>query len=39
LAEGSAPLVERAAELCKRHGRAIASVTEARQLLGLKARV
>ena len=39
LAEGSAPLVARAAELCKRHGRAIASVAEARQLLGLKARV
>ncbi|MDB4968136.1 MAG: 3-keto-5-aminohexanoate cleavage enzyme [Myxococcales bacterium] len=38
LAEGSAPLVARAAELCKVHGRAIASVSEARTLLGLKAR-
>jgi 3-keto-5-aminohexanoate cleavage enzyme len=38
LAEGSAPLVARAAELCKRHGRAVASVSEAREMLGLKAR-
>jgi 3-keto-5-aminohexanoate cleavage enzyme len=37
LAEGSAPLVARAVELCQRRGRAIASVTEARQLLGLRA--
>jgi 3-keto-5-aminohexanoate cleavage enzyme len=35
LAEGSAPLVARAAELCARHGRKVASVTEARQMLGL----
>ncbi len=35
LAEGSAPLVARAAELCARHGRAVASIEEARQLLGL----
>lgn len=35
LAQGSAPLVARAAELCARHGRRVASVAEARQLLGL----
>ncbi|MGZ3404974.1 MAG: 3-keto-5-aminohexanoate cleavage protein [Polyangia bacterium] len=38
LAEGSAPLVERAVELCQRHGRQVATVAEARQMLGLKAR-
>ncbi|HEY7955505.1 MAG TPA: 3-keto-5-aminohexanoate cleavage protein [Polyangia bacterium] len=38
LAEGSAPLVARAAELCKARGRKVASVTEARALLGLSAR-
>jgi 3-keto-5-aminohexanoate cleavage enzyme len=38
LAEGSAPLVARAVELCERHGRKVATVTEARQMLGLKAR-
>jgi 3-keto-5-aminohexanoate cleavage enzyme len=37
LAEGSAPLVVRAVEICQRRGRAVASVTEARQLLGLAA--
>jgi 3-keto-5-aminohexanoate cleavage enzyme len=36
LAEGSAPLVARAVELCQRHGRAVASIAEARQLLGLR---
>ncbi|MGZ3438487.1 MAG: 3-keto-5-aminohexanoate cleavage protein [Polyangia bacterium] len=38
LAEGSAPLVERAVELCQRHGRQVATVAEARQMLGLKPR-
>ena len=38
LAEGSAPLVARAVELCGRHGRAVATVAEARAMLGLKAR-
>ena len=38
LAEGSAPLVARAVELCAQHGRAIATVAEARQLLGLPSR-
>jgi len=35
LAEGSAPLVARAAELCKARGRKVASVSEARAQLGL----
>ena len=35
LAEGSAPLVTRAVELCERHGRKVATVAEARALLGL----
>jgi 3-keto-5-aminohexanoate cleavage enzyme len=38
LAEGSAPLVKRAVELCERHGRKVATVAEARQMLGLKPR-
>jgi 3-keto-5-aminohexanoate cleavage enzyme len=38
LAEGSAPLVARAVELCERHGRKVASVEDARQLLGLASR-
>jgi 3-keto-5-aminohexanoate cleavage enzyme len=38
LAEGSAPLVARAVELCERHGRRVATVGEARGMLGLKAR-
>jgi 3-keto-5-aminohexanoate cleavage enzyme len=38
LAEGSAPLVARAVELCERHGRKVATVDEARALLGLKTR-
>jgi len=38
LAEGSAPLVARAAELCGRHGRKVATVAEARAILGLQAR-
>jgi 3-keto-5-aminohexanoate cleavage enzyme len=38
LAEGNAPLVARAVELCQRRGRAVATVAEARQLLGLRAR-
>jgi 3-keto-5-aminohexanoate cleavage enzyme len=38
LAEGSAPLVARAVELCERHGRKVATVSEARALLGLKTR-
>jgi 3-keto-5-aminohexanoate cleavage enzyme len=33
LAEGSAPLVEKAAALCRRAGRTIASISEARALL------
>jgi 3-keto-5-aminohexanoate cleavage enzyme len=37
LAEGSAPLVTRAVELCQRHGRAVATLAEARQILGLGA--
>ncbi len=36
LAEGNAPLVARAVEICQRRGRAVATVTEARQLLGLR---
>jgi len=39
LAEGSAPLVARAVELCERHGRKVASVDEARALLGVQKRV
>jgi 3-keto-5-aminohexanoate cleavage enzyme len=35
LAEGSAPLVARAVELCERHGRKVATVDEARALLGV----
>ena len=35
LAEGSAPLVARAVELCRRHGRKVATVAEARAQLGL----
>jgi 3-keto-5-aminohexanoate cleavage enzyme len=35
LAEGNAPLVAKAAELCQKRGRKIASVAEARALLGL----
>jgi 3-keto-5-aminohexanoate cleavage enzyme len=38
LAEGNAPLVARAVELCQRHGRTIASVAEARHALGLRGR-
>lgn len=38
LAEGSAPLVARAVELCERHGRKVATVDEARALLGLQKR-
>ena len=38
LAEGSAPLVARAVELCERHGRKVASVDEARALLGVRQR-
>ena len=38
LAEGSAPLVARAAELCGRHGRKVATVAEARAILGLPSR-
>ena len=34
LAEGSAPLVARAVELCQRHGRHVATVDEARAMLG-----
>ena len=37
LAQGSAPLVTRAVEICQRRGRAVATVTEARQILGLRA--
>ncbi len=36
LAEGNAPLVARAVELCERHGRKVATVDEARALLGVK---
>jgi 3-keto-5-aminohexanoate cleavage enzyme len=36
LAEGNAPLVARAVELCARHGRKVATVAEAREMLGLK---
>jgi 3-keto-5-aminohexanoate cleavage enzyme len=36
LAEGNAPLVARAVELCARHGRKVATVNEARAMLGLK---
>jgi 3-keto-5-aminohexanoate cleavage enzyme len=36
LAEGSAPLVQRAVELCQRHGRSVATVAEAREMLGLR---
>jgi 3-keto-5-aminohexanoate cleavage enzyme len=35
LAEGSAPLVERAVALCKQRGREVATVAQARVLLGL----
>jgi len=38
LAEGNAPLVARAVELCARNGRAVANVNEARQMLGLARR-
>jgi 3-keto-5-aminohexanoate cleavage enzyme len=38
LAEGSAPLVARAVELCGQHGRAVATVAQARAILGLPAR-
>jgi 3-keto-5-aminohexanoate cleavage enzyme len=38
LAEGSAPLVARAAELCQAHGRAIATAADARSLLGISRR-
>ncbi|HEX8952286.1 MAG TPA: 3-keto-5-aminohexanoate cleavage protein [Polyangia bacterium] len=38
LAEGSAPLVARAVELCERHGRKVATIDEARALLGLAGR-
>jgi 3-keto-5-aminohexanoate cleavage enzyme len=37
LAEGSAPLVQQAVERCRARGRAVATVAEARQMLGLKA--
>ena len=36
LAEGKAPLVARAVELCARHGRKVATVAEARAILGVK---
>jgi 3-keto-5-aminohexanoate cleavage enzyme len=36
LAEGNGPLVARAAELCQKRGRKIATVAEARALLGLR---
>jgi 3-keto-5-aminohexanoate cleavage enzyme len=39
LAEGSAPLVARAVELCERHGRAVATAAQARELLGLRTPV
>ncbi len=35
LAAGSAPLVDRAVELCARHGRSVATVAEAREMLAL----
>jgi 3-keto-5-aminohexanoate cleavage enzyme len=38
LAEGSAPLVARAAALIRARGRAVASVADARGLLGLRPR-
>ena len=38
LAEGNAPLVARAVELCERHGRKVATVDEARALLGVPRR-
>ena len=38
LAEGSAPLVARAVELCAQHGRQVATVAQARALLGLPSR-
>ena len=38
LAEGSAPLVARAVELCRKHGRKVATTAEARTLLGLPTR-
>jgi 3-keto-5-aminohexanoate cleavage enzyme len=38
LAEGSAPLVARVVERCRERGRAVATVAEARALLGLPAR-
>jgi 3-keto-5-aminohexanoate cleavage enzyme len=38
LAEGSAPLVQKAVERCRARGRAVATVAEARQMLGLGAR-
>jgi 3-keto-5-aminohexanoate cleavage enzyme len=38
LAEGSAPLVQKAVERCRARGRAVATVADARQILGLPAR-
>jgi 3-keto-5-aminohexanoate cleavage enzyme len=38
LAQGSAPLVARAVELCERHGRRVATVDEARVMLGTPKR-
>jgi 3-keto-5-aminohexanoate cleavage enzyme len=38
LAEGNAPLVARAVELCQRHGRAVATVAEARHALKMRSR-
>ncbi|MCA1664242.1 MAG: 3-keto-5-aminohexanoate cleavage protein, partial [Myxococcales bacterium] len=38
LAHGSAPLVARAVELCERHGRRVATVDEARAILGTPKR-
>jgi 3-keto-5-aminohexanoate cleavage enzyme len=38
LAEGSAPLVARVVERCRARGRQVATVAEARALLGLPAR-
>jgi 3-keto-5-aminohexanoate cleavage enzyme len=35
LSEGSAPLVARAVELCRAHGRKVATVAESRRILGL----
>jgi 3-keto-5-aminohexanoate cleavage enzyme len=39
LAEGSAPLVHKAVERCRARGRQVASVAEARRILGLAPRV